>query len=81
MLGAMFEEGVHGHEVESSSKIKKAGAIISWDITVRKLFMRVKVKATSDTALLLPCIAKICIEIPQQDQLVASKSTFQAGKE
>jgi hypothetical protein len=64
MLGAMFEEGVHGPEVEGNSEIKKAGAIVNWDVVVRKLLMRVKVKTTSDAALLPPGTTKIHIEIP-----------------
>jgi hypothetical protein len=80
MLGAMFEECVRGPEVEGSSEIKKAGAIISWDIAVKKLLTRVKVKATSDVALLLLGTIKIYIKIPQQDQLVAGKSILETGK-
>lgn len=80
MLGAMFEEGVRGLEVEGNNKIKKASAIVSWDIVVRKLLTRVKVKTTNDATLLPPGTAKIHIEIPRQDQLVVGRSTLQAGK-
>jgi hypothetical protein len=68
-------------EVEGSNEIKKAGAIVSWEIAVRKLLTRVKVKATSDVALLLPNTAKNRIEIPQQDQLVTGRSILQTSKE
>jgi hypothetical protein len=80
MLGAMFEEGVCGPNVEGSSEIKKAGTIVSWEIAIKKLLTRVKVKATSDVALLLLDTIKIRIEIPQQDQLVAGRSTLQVSK-
>ncbi len=39
MLGVMFEEGVRGPEVEGNSEIKKAGAIVNWEIVVKKLLI------------------------------------------